>query len=120
LPRVRCPGRAGSSTADHPHRGDAAMSSTLLEIFQRVAGRRADRRDLEVIDNLSANLPGAVLTDIGMMTEIAIRADHVRQLEGVLDRAGNIACRKAQIDGERYAIDAANKVWRKVLDQLPV
>lgn len=96
------------------------MSSNLLDIFQRVTGRRADRRDTELIDNLSANLPSSVLSDVGMMTEIAIRANHVRQLESVLDRAGDIARRKAEIDGEKYAIDAANKVWRRVLDQLPV
>ena len=94
--------------------------STLLEIFQQVIGRRPDRRDKELIHDLSARLPGDVLDDVGMMTEVVIRADHIRQLETVLDRAGDIARRKAEIDGEKYAIDAANKVWRRVLDHLPV
>ena len=94
--------------------------SDLLDIFQKIIGRQPDRRELEYINTLSQNLPGSVLNDVGMMAEIAIRASHIRQLEIVLDRAGDIARTKAEIDGERYAINAANKIWRKVLDQLPV
>lgn len=92
---------------------------TITELFIRMVGRSPDKRDCEMIDKLAITLPDDLKNDIGMKAELVLRAAHIRQLEEVMNEAANVVRRKVEIDAERWAMDAANRVWRHVEAQLP-
>ena len=92
---------------------------TIKELFVRMVGRSPDKRDCELIDELAITLPDALKNDIGVKAELVLRAAHIRQLEAVMNAAANEVRRKVEIDGEKWAMDAANRVWRHVEAQLP-
>ncbi len=92
---------------------------TIKELFVRMVGRSPDKRDFELIDKLAITLPDELKDDIGMKAEWVLRAAHIRQLETVMNDAANEVRRKVEIDAERWAMDAANRVWRHVEAQLP-
>ncbi|MBX7532934.1 hypothetical protein K3165_08380 [Qipengyuania sp. 1XM1-15A] len=92
---------------------------TIKELFIRMVDRSPDKRDCELIDKLAITLPDELKNDIGMKAELVLRAAHIRQLEEVMNEAANVVRRKVEIDGEKWAMDAANRVWRRVEAQLP-
>ena len=92
---------------------------TIKELFVRMIGRSPDKRDLEMIDKMAITIPDELKNDIGMKAELVLRAAHIRQLETVMNDAANEVRRKVEIDGEKWAMDAANRVWRHVEAQLP-
>lgn len=91
----------------------------IKELFIRMIGRSPDRRDYELIDKLAITLPDELKNDIGMKAELVLRAAHIRQLQEVMNEAANVVRRKVEIDAEKWAMDAANRVWRRVEAQLP-
>lgn len=93
--------------------------TNMTEIFRRFYLREPDKQNLELFDKLAVDLPPELRDDVGIKTEIVIRANHIRELENVVNNAGNVARRKVEIDGEKWAMDAANRVWRHVESQLP-
>lgn len=92
---------------------------TIKELFVRMIGRSPDKRDLEMIDKMAITIPDELKNDFGMKAELVLRAAHIRQLETVMNDAANEVRRKVEIDGEKWAMDAANRVWRRVEAQLP-
>lgn len=92
---------------------------TIKELFVRMVGRSPDKRDLELIDKIAVTIPDELKNDIGMKAEWVLRAAHIRQLETVMNDVANEVRRKVEIDGEKWAMDAANRVWRHVEAQLP-
>ena len=92
---------------------------TIKELFVRMIGRTPDKRDFELIDQIAITLPDELKDDIGMKAEWVLRAAHIRQLEEVMNEAGNVVRRKVEIDGEKWAMDAANRVWRHIEAQMP-
>ena len=93
---------------------------TIQELFVRMVARSPDKRDYELIDKLAISLPDELKNDIGMKAELILRAAHIRQLEEVMNEAANAVRRKIEIDAEKWAMDAANRVWRHVAAQLPL
>ena len=93
--------------------------TSMTDIFRRFYLREPDKQNLELFDKLAVDLPPELRDDVGIKTEIVIRANHIRELENVVNNAGNVARRKVEIDGEKWAMDAANRVWRHVEAQLP-
>lgn len=93
--------------------------TNMTDIFRRFYLREPDKQNLELFDKLAVDLPPELRDDVGIKTEIVIRANHIRELENVVNNAGNVARRKIEIDGEKWAMDAANRVWRRVEAQLP-
>lgn len=92
---------------------------TIKELFIRMVDRSPDKRDCELIDKLAITLPDELKNDIGMKAELVLRAAHIRQLEEVMNEAANVVRRKVEIDAEKWAMDAANRVWRHIEAQLP-
>lgn len=93
--------------------------TNMTEIFRRFYLREPDKQNLELFDKLAVDLPPDMREDIGIKTEIVIRANHIRELQHVVNEAGNVARRKAEMSGEEWAIKAADRVWRHVVAQLP-
>lgn len=82
-------------------------------------GREPDAEDRRLLDLMLGHMPVALLTDEGVVAEAVSRVEHVRELRRAVSEATVGARRMAEIDGEQYAIQVANKVWRRIMDHLP-
>lgn len=92
---------------------------SLVELFVRMVERSPDKRDYELIDKLAITIPDELKNDLGWKAELVMRASHIRELERVMNSAGNVVRRKVELDGEEWAMKAADRVWRRIEDQLP-
>lgn len=96
------------------------MRFSIQQLMQDMLGRKPDLQDLQTVERLLRNVPRELQDDPGFVAETVIRADHIRELQEVLKDAVTGARRLAEMDGEQHAMQIAAKVWRKVMDHLPV
>jgi hypothetical protein len=96
------------------------MGFSIQQVMHNMLRRKPDLQDLRTVEQLLRNVPPELQDDPGFIAETVVRANHIRELKSVVDDAVTGARRLAEMDGEQHAMQIASKVWRKVMDHLPV
>lgn len=96
------------------------MSFSIHQLMEDILGRKPEVEVSRTVEKLLRNVPTELQDDPGFIAEVVIRANHIRELQAAVNDAVTGARRLAEMNGEQHAMQIAAKVWRKVMDHLPV
>lgn len=91
----------------------------IKSFFKQIVGRQPEAAELDTVSNLLARTPEALRDDPGLVADVIIRSAHLSEMNRCVDKLMIGMRDYAQSQSESYAMAVADKVWRRIMDNLP-
>ncbi|QHL91635.1 hypothetical protein GVO57_13545 [Sphingomonas changnyeongensis] len=92
---------------------------SIKATFVDVVGREPEQFEIESIEAMLARAPDALKEDPAFLVEQVLRGHHLGEINRSIDKLMITSREYATSQGETYAMAVADKVWRRVMDNLP-